>query len=64
MTPDITAYILFGILFNAIYDLTVTRIKEEHLRFTVLERILVLIIWPIPAILFFGGIIRGFLKDK
>jgi len=64
MTPDITAYLIGGILFNAFYDWIVTRIKEEHLRFTVIERILVLIIWPVPAILFIGGVIKGLINDK
>lgn len=63
-------YITFGVLVNLFYDLTVNKITKltddpdaEKLRFTTLERIYVLIIWPIFAISFFIKIIKQF-NDK
>jgi len=63
-------YITFGVLVNLLYDLTVNKITRltgdsdaEKLRFTVVERIYVLIIWPIFAISFFIKVIKQF-NDK
>jgi hypothetical protein len=63
-------YITFGVLVNLVYDLTINKVEEltgnedaEKLRFTVLERIYVLIIWPIFAISFIIKIIKQF-NDK
>lgn len=63
-------YITFGVLVNLLYDLTVNKITRltgdsdaEKLRFNVLERIYVLIIWPIFAISFFIKVIKQF-NDK
>jgi mannose/fructose/N-acetylgalactosamine-specific phosphotransferase system component IIC len=63
-------YITFGVLVNLLYDLTINKIAKltgdenaEKLRFTVLERIYVLIIWPIFAISFIIKVIKQF-NDK
>lgn len=63
-------YITFGVLVNLLYDLTVNKVARftnqedaEKLRFTLLERIWVLIIWPIFAISFFIKVIKQF-NDK
>jgi hypothetical protein len=52
MISAIIWYVFIGVGFNFLWDLITTRLESEQNRFTVLERIIVLLIWPI-AVLFF-----------
>lgn len=60
-------YLLVGVVFNATYDLAITYIKKEELRFTMVERIIFAIVWPIYVLLliinFIKTIINGSNKD-
>lgn len=52
MLSAIIWYVFAGVVFNFLWDLITTRLESEQNRFTMLERIIVLLIWPI-AVLFF-----------
>jgi len=52
MISAIIWYVFAGVVFNFLWDLITTRLESEQNRFTMLERIIVLLIWPI-AVLFF-----------
>lgn len=54
-------YLLIGLLFNLWYDLLINTMDEEHqeIRFTMLERLIVLLIWPYALF----NLIKQFLKN-
>jgi hypothetical protein len=60
-------YLLLGVVFNAAYDFAITYIKKEELRFTMVERVVFAIVWPIYVLLliinFIKTIINGSNKD-
>jgi hypothetical protein len=47
-----------GVVFNAFYDFVVSKIGNEDLRFSVLERISTGIIWPVFTIIFIINFIK------
>lgn len=53
-----------GIVFNALFDLLITYLGDEHedKRFTLFERIVAMLTWPIPLTKFIFGIINGLKK--
>jgi len=55
---DFMYYILFGVVFNAIYDLSISYIKKEDLRFNILQRILFGLIWPLYLALLIYNLIK------
>lgn len=61
-------YLLLGVIFNAAYDFAITRIKREELRFTIVERIVFVIIWPVYVMFmiinFIKTIINGSNEDN
>jgi formate-dependent nitrite reductase membrane component NrfD len=52
MISAIIWYLFAGVAFNFLWDLITTRLESEQNRFTMLERFIVVLIWPI-ALLFF-----------
>ncbi len=52
MISAIIWYVFAGVVFNFLWDLVTTRLESEQNRFTMGERLIVLLIWPI-AVLFF-----------
>jgi len=40
-------YLTIGVLLNWAYDLLISRAQKEELRFTMIERIMFAILWPI-----------------
>jgi hypothetical protein len=61
----ITIYLFCGIIFNLIYDLMISGIKDESLRFNHAQRIGVTIVWPAFAVLFIINFIKTiFGNDK
>jgi hypothetical protein len=65
----IYAYLIGGLVVNAMYDWSVSRLNEltgnsEHLRFTILERIWVGLLWPLPLSLFIFNFIRTIFGNK
>ena len=61
-------YLLLGVVFNAAYDFAITCIKREELRFTIVERVVFAIVWPVYFILlvinFIKTIINGSNEDN
>lgn len=52
-------YAILGVLTNFLYDLMISKLiklssefKEDRLRFTILERIWITLIWPIFTVIF------------
>lgn len=61
----ITVYLTCGVVLNLFYDLLISWIKEEPLRFGNWERLGVTIIWPIFLIIFIINFIKAlFGNDK
>lgn len=57
-------YLLAGVVFNFFYDVVIDRLGEdgEAFRFTIGERLAILIFWPIATIKFLVGFFSGFDK--
>lgn len=64
MINYILAYILCGVTFNFLFDMLINVLGEdmEGNRFTILERIIVTITWPIPLIKFIIGFFTSLKK--
>jgi len=64
MINYILAYLLCGVIFNFLFDMLINVLGEEHEgnRFTILERIVVTIAWPLPLIKFIIGFITSLKK--
>lgn len=58
LTLYILRYVFIGVIFNLIYDLTIYYIKKPELQFSILERIIFTIIWPIYAAILFHNFIK------
>lgn len=52
MLSTIIYYIIVGVAFNFLWDVIISKTQNEENRFTMLERLVVIGIWPV-AILFF-----------
>jgi hypothetical protein len=60
-------YIMLGVAFNLLYDLLVSWLRNsseeyENLRFSISERIFVVLTWPIPFLRLIYGIVSTLLK--
>ena len=51
MLSTIIYYIIIGVTFNFLWDFVISKTQKEEYRFTMLERVIVIIIWPV-AVLF------------
>ena len=58
------AYLLCGVTFNLLFDMLINVLGEdmEQNRFTILERIIVTITWPISLIKFIIGFLTSLKK--
>jgi hypothetical protein len=52
MLSTIIYYVIAGVAFNFLWDLIISKFQAEDNRFTMLERLVVIAIWPV-AIGFF-----------
>ena len=52
-------YLMGGVCFNLGYDLVVNKIGDEGLRFNMMERISVGLIWPIFTLIFFINFLKA-----
>ena len=50
MLSTIIYYIIVGVTFNFLWDLVISKTQKEEYRFTMLERVIVIIIWPITIL--------------
>ena len=55
----ISLYLLVGVLMNLWYDVSISYLKNEDLRFSALERVFFTIIWPLYLILIIINIIKS-----
>jgi len=62
MITNIIAYIAIGTALNLLYDLLISKLETEEHRFTLIERIVTTILWPIFLITFTVGLIKNLLK--
>lgn len=51
-----------GIALNFMYDLLINKLGDESTRFTLVERIVSTILWPIILIIFIVGVIKTLMK--
>jgi len=56
---NVILYLLLGVCMNALYDLSISYIKQEELRFKMAERIVFLIVWPLYVLLLIINFIRN-----
>jgi hypothetical protein len=54
-------YLFAGVMFNFLWDLITTRLESEQNRFTMLERFIILLIWPIALVFFVTMFIKTIL---
>ena len=64
MISAIIWYLFAGVAFNFLWDLITTRLESEQNRFTMLERFIVLLIWPIAILFFVGMVIKSLFSNK
>ena len=58
----IILYLLIGVTFNYLWDVTVSYIGSEEYRFTIKERLIVSTIWPIALTFALVIFVAGFFK--
>jgi len=55
---------MIGVTFNALYDLVISYIKNEGLRFNIKERIVFTLIWPIYLALLLFNYIKNIINGS
>ena len=59
MISGIITYLIIGVVFNFIFDLLVNVSGEEAHRFTVVERFVMTLIWPVGVFMFIFHLIKN-----
>ena len=59
MISGIITYLIIGVVFNFIFDLLVNVSGEEAHRFTVVERFVMTLIWPVGVGMFIFHLIKN-----
>lgn len=59
MFTTIIFYVIVGVAFNYLWDLIISKFKAEENRFTMLERLVVVAIWPVAIGFFLFILIRN-----
>ena len=52
MINGIITYLIIGVMFNFVFDLLVNFSGNEEQRFTVVERLVMTLVWPIGVLAF------------
>ena len=60
MINAIITYIFIGVVFNFLFDLAINQLEAEEQRFTMVERIVTTILWPIALIVFLFNFFKTF----
>lgn len=60
----ISLYLLVGVLMNLWYDVSISYLKNEDLRFSALERVFFTIMWPLYLILIIVNIIKSIINGS
>jgi|LauGreDrversion4_2_1035121.scaffolds.fasta_scaffold3214121_1 hypothetical protein len=64
MLSAIIWYLFFGVAYNFFWDLLTTRVGSNENRFTMMERLIVLTIWPLVTVFFFGMLLKNLFSNK
>jgi len=64
MLSAIIWYLFFGVAYNFFWDLLTTRVGSNENRFTMMERLIVLTIWPLITVFFFGMLLKNLFSNK
>jgi hypothetical protein len=64
MLSAIIWYLFFGVAYNFFWDLLTTRVGSQENRFTMMERLLVVLIWPLVTVFFFGMLLKNLFSNK
>ena len=59
MLSSIIYYVIAGVAFNFLWDLIIYKFQAEDNRFTMLERLVVIAIWPVAVLFFFYTVIKN-----
>jgi hypothetical protein len=59
MLSTIISYVIAGVAFNFLWDLVISKFQAEDNRFTMLERLVVVVIWPVAVVFFFYTLIKN-----
>lgn len=59
MISGIITYLIIGVVFNFVFDLLVNVSGEEAHRFTVVERFVMTLIWPVGVVMFIFHLIKN-----
>jgi hypothetical protein len=64
MLSAIIWYLFAGVAYNFFWDLLTTRVGSQENRFTMMERLLVVLIWPLVTVFFFGMLLKNLFSNK
>lgn len=64
MLSTIIYYVIAGVAFNFLWDLVISKFQAEDNRFTMLERLVVVVIWPVAVLFFFYTLIKNLLFNN
>ena len=64
MINGIITYLIIGVAFNFVFDLLVNVSGEEAHRFTVVERLVMTLIWPVGVVMFAVHFFKQFFSNK
>jgi|DEB0MinimDraft_10_1074344.scaffolds.fasta_scaffold190116_2 hypothetical protein len=63
MISTIFTYIFIGVACNFLFDILINYIQDEANRFTIWERVITTILWPIALIVFIYNFVKTLLGD-
>lgn len=64
MLSTIIYYVIAGVAFNFVWDLIISKFQAEENRFTMVERLVVVAIWPVAVVFFFYTLIKNLFFDN
>ncbi len=64
MLSAIIWYLFAGVAYNFFWDLLTTRVGSQENRFTMMERLVVVLIWPLVTVFFFGMLLKNLFSNK
>ena len=64
MLSTIIYYLIAGVAFNFAWDLIISKTEAEENRFTMVERLVVIAIWPVAIVFFVYTLIKSLFFDN
>lgn len=62
MISNVITYLILGVAFNFVFDILVSKSEAEEFRFTMSERIIMTILWPLGVGAFIFNFVRNLNK--